>query len=45
MIITPHIAGRSDGEGARYFELYKDNLIRFAKGEPLRHTVDKQAGF
>ena len=45
VIITPHIAGRSDGEGARYFELYKDNLIRFAKGEPLRHTVDKQAGF
>ncbi len=45
VIITPHIAGRSDGEGARYFELYKDNLIRFAKDEPLRHTVDKQAGF
>ena len=45
VIITPHIAGRSDGEGARYFELYKDNLIRFAKGEPLRHTVDKQAGY
>ena len=45
VIITPHIAGRSDGEGARYFELYKDNLIRFAKSEPLRHTVDKQAGY
>ena len=45
VIITPHIAGRSDGEGSRYFELYKDNLIRFAKGEALRHTVDKQAGY
>jgi D-2-hydroxyacid dehydrogenase (NADP+) len=45
VIITPHIAGRSDGEGARYFELYKDNLIRFAKGEPLRHQVDKQKGY
>ena len=45
VIITPHIAGRSDGEGARYFELYKDNLIRFARGETLRHTVDKQAGY
>jgi phosphoglycerate dehydrogenase-like enzyme len=45
VIITPHIAGRSDGEGPRYFELYKDNLIRFAKGEPLRHTVDKQKGY
>jgi len=45
VIITPHIAGRSDGEGARYFELYKDNLIRFARGEPLRHTVDKAKGY
>ncbi len=45
VILTPHIAGRSDGEGARYFELYKDNLIRFAKGEPLRHTVDKAKGY
>ncbi len=45
VIITPHIAGRSDGEGPRYYEIYKDNLIRFAKGEPLRHTVDKQAGY
>ena len=45
VILTPHIAGRSDGERARYFELYKDNLVRFAKGEPLRHTVDKQKGY
>ena len=45
VIITPHIAGRSDGEGPRYFEIYKDNLIRFAKGEPLRHTVDKEKGY
>ena len=45
VILTPHIAGRSDGEGARYFELYKDNLIRFSKGEPLRHVVDKEKGY
>ena len=45
VIITPHIAGRSDGEGPRYFEIYKDNLVRFAKGEPLRHTVDKEKGY
>jgi D-2-hydroxyacid dehydrogenase (NADP+) len=45
VIITPHIAGRSDGEGPRYFEIYKDNLIRFAKGEPLRHAVDKEKGY
>ncbi|MDO8540471.1 MAG: D-2-hydroxyacid dehydrogenase [Opitutaceae bacterium] len=45
VIITPHIAGRSDGEGPRYFAIYKENLERFAKGEPLRHTVDKQKGY
>ena len=45
VIITPHIAGRSDGEGPRFFEIYRDNLLRFAKGEPLRHVVDKQKGY
>jgi phosphoglycerate dehydrogenase-like enzyme len=45
VIITPHIAGRSDGEGARYFEIYKENLARFAQGQPLRHTVDKEKGY
>ncbi|MBL9207727.1 MAG: D-2-hydroxyacid dehydrogenase [Opitutaceae bacterium] len=45
VIITPHIAGRSDGEGARFHDIYVDNLIRFGNGEPLRHTVDKQAGY
>ncbi|MEO7598434.1 MAG: D-2-hydroxyacid dehydrogenase [Opitutus sp.] len=45
VIITPHIAGRSDAEGPRYFEIYKENLARFARGEPLRHTVDKKAGY
>jgi D-2-hydroxyacid dehydrogenase (NADP+) len=45
VIITPHIAGRSDAEGPRYHEIFKENLARFAKGEPLRHTVDKQKGY
>ena len=45
VIITPHIAGRSDGEGPRYFEIYKDNITRFTRGEPLRHQVDKQKGY
>jgi phosphoglycerate dehydrogenase-like enzyme len=45
VIITPHIAGRSDAEGPRYHEIFKENLVRFAKGEPLRHTVDKQKGY
>jgi phosphoglycerate dehydrogenase-like enzyme len=45
VIITPHIAGRSDAEGPRYHAIFKENLARFAKGEPLRHTVDKQKGY
>jgi phosphoglycerate dehydrogenase-like enzyme len=45
VIITPHIAGRSDAEGPRYFEIYKENLARFGRGEPLRHTVDQEKGY
>jgi D-2-hydroxyacid dehydrogenase (NADP+) len=45
VIITPHIAGRSDGETARYLDVYKENLVRFANGEPLRNTVDKAKGY
>ena len=45
VIITPHIAGRSDREHRRYIELYKENLVRFSKGEPLLHVVDKQKGY
>ena len=45
VIITPHIAGRSDREDPRYIALFKENLRRFAAGEPLLHVVDKQKGY
>jgi phosphoglycerate dehydrogenase-like enzyme len=45
VVITPHLAGRSDGEHARYFELYRENLRRFDRGEPLVNVVDKQKGY
>jgi phosphoglycerate dehydrogenase-like enzyme len=45
VIITPHIAGRSDKEHPRYIALYKENLKRFANGEPLLNVVDKQKGY
>lgn len=45
VIITPHIAGRSDGENRRYIELFKENLRRFAAGETLLNIVDKQKGY
>jgi phosphoglycerate dehydrogenase-like enzyme len=45
VIITPHIATMSDGVAARYHELVLDNVVRFAKGEPLRNVVDKIKGY
>ncbi len=45
VIITPHIAGRSDGEHARYMALFRENLRRFQNGEPLINVVDKQKGY
>jgi phosphoglycerate dehydrogenase-like enzyme len=45
VLITPHIAGRSDGENARYEALYIENLKRFAAGEPLVNVVDKAKGY
>jgi phosphoglycerate dehydrogenase-like enzyme len=43
--VEPYIAGRSDGETARYLALYKENLRRFAAGEPLLNVVDKEKGY
>jgi len=45
VIITPHIAGRSDGDAGRYHDVYLENLIRFGRGERLRNTVDKEKGY
>jgi D-2-hydroxyacid dehydrogenase (NADP+) len=45
VVVTPHIAGRSDGENARYEELFTENLRRFAAGEPLLNVVDKEKGY
>lgn len=45
VIITPHIAGRSDGDAGRYHDLYIENLIRFGRGERLRNVVDKEKGY
>ncbi len=45
VIITPHLAGRSDLEWGRRMDLYKDNLRRFLDGKPLRNVVDKEKGY
>jgi hypothetical protein len=44
-IITPHMSGRSPGSDARRFEVFKENLRRFAQGKPLINGVDKQLGY
>jgi phosphoglycerate dehydrogenase-like enzyme len=45
VVITPHVAGRAELTSERRNQLFAENLIRFAAGEPLRNTVDPQAGY
>jgi phosphoglycerate dehydrogenase-like enzyme len=45
VIITPHIAGRSDKDRARMVGTIKENLRRFVEGKPLINVVDKQKGY
>ncbi|HEY7305489.1 MAG TPA: D-2-hydroxyacid dehydrogenase [Bryobacteraceae bacterium] len=45
VIITPHIAGRSDQDAARMTGTIKENLRRFVEGKPLINVVDKQKGY
>lgn len=45
VIITPHIAGQSDGIQERRIALIKENIARFVKGETLENVVDKKKGY
>ncbi|MGJ8653082.1 MAG: D-2-hydroxyacid dehydrogenase [Opitutaceae bacterium] len=45
VIITPHVAGRSEVTNERRSALLLENLRRFGTGEPLLNVVDKQAGY
>ena len=45
VVITPHIAGQSDSVQRRRIELIKENIRRFAAGEPLLNVVDKAKGY
>ena len=45
VIITPHIAGQSDGVQARRVDLIKENIARFERGEQMLNVVDKIKGF
>ena len=45
VIITSHIAGRSDQDRGRMLGTVKENIRRFANGEPLLNVVDKHKGY
>lgn len=45
VVITPHIAGFSDGRDPRIIALVRDNLSRFARGLPLKNSVNLDAGY
>ena len=45
VIITPHIAGRSDQDAGRMVGTIKENVRRFVEGKPLINVVDKQKGY
>ena len=45
VIVTPHIAGRSDMDQVRMLGTIKENIQRFVDGRPLINVVDKQKGY
>lgn len=45
VIVTPHIAGRSDQDRSRMFGMVRDNIRRFSEGKPLLNVVDKKKGY
>jgi phosphoglycerate dehydrogenase-like enzyme len=45
VVVTPHIAGRSDRDAERMAGTIKENLQRFVQGKPLINVVDKQKGY
>jgi phosphoglycerate dehydrogenase-like enzyme len=45
VLISPHMCGDFEGWERAAVDVFVDNCARFARGEPLRNRVDKQAGF
>jgi phosphoglycerate dehydrogenase-like enzyme len=45
VIISPHVAGRSDADLGRMLGTAKENIKRFGEGRPLLNVVDKQKGY
>ena len=45
LVITPHIGGYSPFRARRLADLFIENLNHYRAGEPLRNTVDLEAGY
>lgn len=45
VLISPHVSGDSPQTWERRYRIFKDNLDRYLKGEPLLHICDKRVGF
>jgi phosphoglycerate dehydrogenase-like enzyme len=45
VVITPHVAGRSDRDNERMVGTIRENIQRFVDGKPLINVVDKQKGY
>jgi phosphoglycerate dehydrogenase-like enzyme len=45
VVITPHVAGRSDRDNDRMVGTIKENIKRFVDGKPLLNVVDKRKGY
>jgi len=45
VLITPHMAGPSDHNRRRSFELVRTNIARFLRGENLLNVVNKDLGY
>ena len=45
VVITPHMASNSVVTDTRRAALFRENLRRFASGEPLLNVVNKELGY
>lgn len=45
VIITPHMSGKTEASGNYAWWLLRENVRRFAAGEPLLNVVNKEAGY
>jgi phosphoglycerate dehydrogenase-like enzyme len=45
VVLTPHSAGFRASHWDEVAALFRDNLVRFQRGEPLRNSVDLAAGY